>query len=60
MSFLECPYCFRKAASMWDLGQQIYVMEPNKKCPHCLGPIEMNLPVFSFIIYSESDDLIFV
>ena len=46
MSFFECPYCFREAASKWDFGNSAFVLEPNKKCPHCLGPIKMNFPIF--------------
>lgn len=59
MKYCECPYCKRAVASFWSLGNTAYVFNTQKKCPHCMGRIKMNLrsylltiPIggFSFII----------
>ena len=43
MRFFECPYCKRIVTSILSLGNAAYILNTNKKCPHCFGRIRINL-----------------
>ena len=46
MSYIECPYCKRKATSYLNLGNGLFILSGNKECPHCLGRIKINLSTY--------------
>lgn len=42
MNLNECPYCKREATSYAIFCNTAYLLNPNKECMHCLGPIKLN------------------
>ena len=43
MYYYECPYCKRTAASYWSLGNPAFLLNTDKKCPHCFGRLRIRI-----------------